>query len=101
MKLTMTREEVTVYRFYFEADTQEELIQKAREVAEQDNIDEYEFEAVTDATVTVEVELESGAIEEVDLDDFCECGAPNDDGEGWDGKCGNCADREEMKSEGE
>jgi hypothetical protein len=21
-----------------------------------------------------------------------ECGAPNDDGEGWDGKCGNCAD---------
>jgi len=26
-----------------------------------------------------------------------ECGAPNDDGEGWDGLCGNCADRLEGK----
>jgi hypothetical protein len=24
-----------------------------------------------------------------------ECGDPTDDGEGWDGLCGNCADREE------
>jgi hypothetical protein len=26
---------------------------------------------------------------------FCECGEPNTDGEGYDGKCGNCADRAE------
>ena len=29
-------------------------------------------------------------------DDPCrECGESADDGEGWDGLCGNCADREE------
>ncbi len=29
-------------------------------------------------------------------ENFCsECGADNDDGEGWDGLCGNCADRKE------
>lgn len=26
---------------------------------------------------------------------LCPCGEPNDDGEGWDGMCGNCADRAE------
>jgi hypothetical protein len=26
---------------------------------------------------------------------FCACGERNDDGEGWDGKCGNCADKAE------
>ncbi len=26
--------------------------------------------------------------------DKCECGAPTDDGEGYAGKCGNCADRD-------
>lgn len=26
-----------------------------------------------------------------------ECGGPNDDGEGWDGMCGNCADRAEAE----
>jgi hypothetical protein len=31
--------------------------------------------------------------------DRCKCGAPTDDGEGWDGKCGNCADREYSKGE--
>jgi hypothetical protein len=25
-------------------------------------------------------------------DDVCGCGQPLDDGEGWDGRCGNCAD---------
>lgn len=28
-------------------------------------------------------------------DEHCECGAPLDDGEGYDGLCGNCADRAE------
>lgn len=28
--------------------------------------------------------------------EFCRtCGEPSDDGEGWDGECGNCADRRE------
>ncbi len=32
-------------------------------------------------------------------DDDCRiCGAPTDDGEGWDGLCGNCADPEESRS---
>lgn len=28
-----------------------------------------------------------------------ECGEPNDDGEGWDGLCGNCADRQFAEDE--
>lgn len=29
-------------------------------------------------------------------ENFCtECGARNDDGKGWDGLCGNCADKKE------
>ncbi|CCG43339.1 hypothetical protein [Magnetospirillum molischianum] len=33
-------------------------------------------------------------------DDRCsECGASLEDGEGYDGKCGNCADREENEDE--
>jgi hypothetical protein len=27
-----------------------------------------------------------------------ECGKPNNDGEGWDGLCGNCADKAERKA---
>ncbi len=30
-----------------------------------------------------------------------QCGAPLDDGEGYDGSCGNCADRAEAKTERE
>lgn len=31
-------------------------------------------------------------------EDMCrECGGPNDDGEGWDGLCGVCADRAEIE----
>jgi len=30
-----------------------------------------------------------------DLSKCRECGEPNDDGEGWDGLCGNCADKAE------
>ena len=37
-------------------------------------------------------------IEEEDLDCCWKCGAPNDDGEGWDGLCGNCADRAAMEA---
>lgn len=33
-------------------------------------------------------------IEEIAEDTVCECGDYNNDGEGFDGKCGNCADRE-------
>ena len=29
----------------------------------------------------------------------CACGAPLDDGEGYDGRCGNCADRAENAAE--
>jgi len=29
----------------------------------------------------------------------CACGAPLDDGEGYDGQCGNCADRAENAPE--
>lgn len=36
-------------------------------------------------------------VDDWDQDDTCECGQPNDDGEGWDGKCGDCADREAPK----
>lgn len=33
---------------------------------------------------------------EDEIDNSCdECGAPLDDGEGWDGLCGNCADLKE------
>lgn len=35
------------------------------------------------------------AIDKATGDESCtECGDDADDGEGWDGKCGNCADRE-------
>lgn len=27
------------------------------------------------------------------------CGEPNDDGEGYDGECGNCADKRESRRE--
>jgi hypothetical protein len=36
-----------------------------------------------------------------DEDEFntcTECGEPNDDGEGWNGLCGNCADKAEDRS---
>lgn len=38
---------------------------------------------------------------EPDSDDYVcsECGAPTDDGEGWDGLCGNCADRHVIAAE--
>lgn len=38
---------------------------------------------------------------EPDDDDFAcrECGGPTDDGEGWDGLCGDCADRREAVKE--
>ena len=38
---------------------------------------------------------------EPDEDDYAcrECGAPTDDGEGWDGLCGNCSDRKAMAEE--
>lgn len=43
-----------------------------------------------DATFTV-AEGDFGA---VILEETCsECGEPCDDGEGWDGMCGNCADK--------
>jgi len=32
------------------------------------------------------------------LDDVCACGAPLDDGEGWNGLCGGCADRAENEA---
>lgn len=33
---------------------------------------------------------------------FCRvCGAPNDDGEGYDGLCGGCADRLDLEEEGD
>lgn len=41
-------------------------------------------------------------LEEPELDDEdgrCACGAPLDDGEGYDGKCGTCADRAENGEE--
>lgn len=39
-------------------------------------------------------------LEEAIEDQACtECGAFNDDGEGWDGLCGNCADREAANEE--
>ena len=31
--------------------------------------------------------------EYLDGEDHCPCGNSLDDGEGWDGKCGNCADK--------
>lgn len=35
-----------------------------------------------------------GAVNKVAVDPACDfCGEPNDDGEGYDGLCGNCADR--------
>lgn len=36
---------------------------------------------------------------EPDEESCSECGSPTDDGEGWDGLCGNCADRQVMAAE--
>ncbi|CAN5249562.1 hypothetical protein BH09ACT8_BH09ACT8_63140 [soil metagenome] len=47
------------------------------------------------------------AICDTDRDDICSdpfdegCAASLDDGEGWDGACGNCADRQAAKEEGQ
>jgi hypothetical protein len=42
-----------------------------------------------------EVEARLSALEEADANRCRVCGEPNDDGEGWDSMCGNCADRAE------
>lgn len=45
------------------------------------------------------------ALSDTDRDDICSdpfdegCTASLDDGEGWDGACGNCADRQAAKEE--
>lgn len=44
-------------------------------------------------TQHAEPDLVLGASDEIDLDDDrCSCGNSLDDGQGWDGLCGDCAD---------
>lgn len=53
-----------------------------------------EFDALT---VSVGAPVDSPD-EDDDSDDKCGCGASLDDGEGWDGKCGDCADVAEVEN---
>ncbi|MGJ6127331.1 hypothetical protein QN239_32650 [Mycolicibacterium sp. Y3] len=46
-------------------------------------------------------------VDDLDTDDICSdpyeegCTASLDDGEGWNGSCGNCADRQYAEEEGQ
>lgn len=45
-------------------------------------------------------QIEEGGVGEPEEFDTCDrCGGWNDDGEGWNGLCGNCADRAEHDNE--
>ena len=52
------------------------------------------------STLHAEPEITLGTSEQIDLDeDSCSCGKSLDDGQGWDGKCGDCADIAENTDE--
>lgn len=54
-------------------------------------------------TDDVSFDLSASDLDLSDKDPFIEvcreCGEPNDDGEGWNGLCGNCADKAENEKE--
>jgi hypothetical protein len=52
---------------------------------------EYEY-LTSDEAITESLEANE-IVEETDEDVCRTCGGPNDNGEGWDGECGDCADR--------
>lgn len=61
-----------------------------------EDIDPDYFAPIQTPVADVEVEEEDDDEEEDDYDeDICSCGASLDDGEGYDGMCGNCTDRAE------
>jgi hypothetical protein len=62
---------------------------------------EKEYEYLTSDEAIIE-SLEANGIEEENDEGVCRtCGGPNDNGEGWDGECGDCADRTAAEEDGE
>ncbi len=77
-----------------DAKGREEALAELRRMA---RIADLHVAAVDEQEAQAAAEQES---EEDTVDDFCrECGGDNTRGEGYDGLCGNCADRAQQESE--
>jgi len=65
--------------------------------------DEWQYEVANGDSRQSYVDWVNSQIEQaeddMELDTCTQCGEPDDDGEGWDGLCGSCADRHQAEQD--